>query len=95
MNFWQIFLIINIVLGLLAFTMNAKIQGELYLRDLVPGVFIILFGSLTFWFYFYEVYQKPLHKFLLRAGKLGSVRLWRSRSKITEEVLYGNPMEDE
>lgn len=95
MDTLEVILILNVVLGLLAFIMSVRLKGELFIRDLVPGSMVILFGLLTFWLFFYETYEKPIHKFLLGMGTLGSYRLWRSQSKITEEVLYGSNQEDE
>ena len=95
MDFVELLLITNILLGLLAFLMFVKLKEELFIRDLIPGVFIILFGILTFWFWFYEMFQKPIHKFLLGLGEIGNIRLWRSRSKITQEVLYGKVHSEE
>lgn len=90
MELWDAILLCNGVLGILATYYYAKQKGEILVGDLVGIFLIIIFGSFTFWMYFYDEYSVPIHKGWDSLKHIGKKPLWRSKSTIAKEVLFGS-----
>lgn len=88
-GFWEAALLLNATFGILTCYYYAKQQGEILIADLMILAVLFTFGILVVWSYIYDEYTTPITKFFNSCKHIGKKPLWRSKSTIAKEVLYG------